>query len=60
MAAPEVNMKKEEEEKVGESKQLDSTVSEHSTTHLLKEEGKEDLTKRRPLTAAPIFLVKSL
>ena len=47
----------EEEE---ESKQLDSIIAEHSTTHPVKEEGREDLVVRRPLTAAPISTVMSL
>ena len=55
-----MNMKKEEEEEVEKSKQLDSTMSEHSTIHPIKEECKEDLAVRRPLTAAPIFPVTSL
>lgn len=57
MVAPEMNMKEEEVEK---SEQLESTMSEHSTIHPIKEECKEDLAVRRPLTAAPIFPVTSL
>ena len=57
MSAPEMHI--EEEEK--ESRQLDSTIADYSTTtHPVKEEGREDLEVRRPLTAAPIFPVKSL
>ena len=55
MPAPEMDIKEEEE-----SNQLDSTIPEHSTTPPVKEEGREDLAVRRPLTAAPIFPVKSL
>ena len=56
MSAPEMQIKKEEEE----SKHLDSTIAEYSTSHSIKEEGREDLEVRRPLTAAPTFPVKSL
>ena len=57
MSAPEMHIKEEEDE---ESKQHDSTIAEYSTTHPVKEEGKEDLEVWRPLNAAPIFPVRSL
>ena len=56
MSSPVMHVKEEEEE----PKQLDSTIAEHSTTHPVKEEGREDLEVQRPLTTAPIFPVKSL
>ena len=54
MPAPEMHIKEEE------SKQLDSTISKHSTTRPVKEEGNEDPAVRRPSSVAPIFPVKSL
>lgn len=43
-----------------DSKQLDSTTSEHSTTHSVEDKGREDSAAQGPLTVAPNFPVKPL
>ena len=43
-----------------DSKQLDSTASEHSTTRPVEDKGREDLAVRPPLTVAPTFPVMPL